>query len=1132
MILGSISKSHAALIMPAFGPSSATFLSRMVTISYTLRRLPKWREGFTTPSYHTLSNKATMIEQLHASAGSGKTYRLTRRFLSLLMLSGSPAPACGPVPGQGYGPESILAITFTNKAAAEMKERVLTALKSLALGLPDPDFTSRADRDTARAWLERTLKHFQTLNIRTIDSLLNQLARLFALELGLPPDFETSLDEDMVFEALFDAVTAETPGVEHGLAALTDRMTDALTLIDGSEGFWLAGRVETRLREVFAHLLESGPAVHCDEAALHAEAQAMSAALTASAQAVRDGVKACGARPVANFATLLDTLCQSVSLKNVPESVYARKASIDECLAKDSRHLSSPGLEALYQAFAADYARARSRGPLLARALSWLPFLEFGGLLMGAFEAYRRDKAVALLSQLPGDVARLLAETGGVSEAFCRLGSRLNHLLIDEFQDTSRSQWAVLSQLAQECLSKAGSLFYVGDVKQAIYGWRGGEAGLFAAAAREPELAAICPDPQVDTLDRNWRSAPEIVAFNNRFFSTLESPEASRLVAETLMPDAPETAREALGESLRRAFAGVSQELPPGSEGSGGFVSVSRLEGETPAQYLEQAREALAELFRKDLLGRRDPSEIAVLTRTNREAALAAEWLVDLDIPVVTENSLRLADHPVIRGAVSFLAFLDYPPDNMALWGFLSCRELFGRSQGVSSQALSDWLAAQSKGALYRKFQRDFPEAWQRLVEPFLKGGGPAGPYDLVQELFAACRVFEAYPNDEVFLRRFLELIHNAETQGFGSLSSFLEFWRERGREEKIPQPEDSRAVRVLTIHKAKGLEFPVAVAPFHLFPARRPSGLARTGDRGDGNGESLTAPMCRELGEAYHRQAAKDFFEQVNLLYVAWTRPEEELHLFLPARSKLVNRFPLARAVELMFQGAGVALDESGATLGHRPPSQAELPEMVVPPSVRPEGAPATDLAEPLSASPPLEWLPGLKIARRELGDPSERLRLSERKRGIVLHKVLEILEPGGPVPGAVRRAMAACGVPAEADDGSVARELAEGLEWLAAQEFFPQCQHLGLREVELLDEDGRVHRPDLLAFTPTQVLVLDYKTGREDPAHHDQLRRYLDLAARLPQAAGLPLRGIIAYVDLRTVREVSHEVPHGAAL
>jgi len=1107
-----------------------------------------------------------MIEQLHASAGSGKTYRLTRRFLHLLMQSGNPAPACGPVPGQGYGPESILAITFTNKAAAEMKERVLLSLKSLALGLPDPDFTGPEAKIKARSWLERTLRHFQTLNIRTIDSLLNQLARLFALELGLAPDFETSLDEDQVFEALYDAVTGQMaaptqaschggcageaqpdqPGqgdaslysessipsgqgeeIQKGLSgdhadraalsveALMGRMTDALTVIDGVEGFWLAKRLEKRLREVFTYLLDAGEAPACDAQAMHLEMEALRAALVASAQTMAESLAPAGVKPMSNFSSLLATLGGLTTLNAVPESVYARKASLEECVLAGSRAAVTPGLENLYDTLREDYRRARTRGRILAKALAWQPFIEFGALLLEAFDAHRRDKAVALLSQLPGSVAHLLAESGGVPEAYCRLGSRLNHLLIDEFQDTSLSQWDVLSQLAQECLSKSGSLFYVGDVKQAIYSWRGGEAELFEAAARQPELALICPEPNREHLGRNWRSAPEIVNFNNRVFSCLESEQNSRMVSLALLPDAPESVQAALQNAMTASFAGVSQDVPPGREEAGGLVKITRLPGDSSDTHEDSVREALAALFEDDLLKRRAPSEIAVLTRTNDEAAKAAEWLVDLEIPVVTENSLRLAEHPVVRGAVSFLAFLDYPPDNLALWGFLSCRELFCRSQKISPQALTDWLTTQGRGPLYRKFQADFPDAWQRLVEPFLKGGGPASPYDLVQELFTACGVFEAYPGDEVFLRRFLELVHNAETQGFGSLSSFLEFWRDKGHKEKIPQPENAGAVRVLTIHKAKGLEFPVAVIPFNLHPFRQPGGLTRIQSSGDPESQELTAPLCKELGEVFHRQAAKSLLEQINLLYVAWTRPEEELHIFLPGTDKLVNRTPLAKATQLLLSAAGFSPDEPETVLGKRPPSQAELVTARGPAHQPPEPGP---LPEPLGASAPLDWLPGLKIARRELGDPLERLRLTERKRGIVLHKALEILKPGGDALSAVLQAMAANGLA----DEDAALELAEGLEWLAAQEFFPQCQQRGLREAELLDADGKIHRPDLMAFTGQEALVLDYKTGREDPSHHEQLRRYLRLVQELPQAEGLPARGLIAYLDLKSLREV----------
>lgn len=1051
-----------------------------------------------------------MIEQLHASAGSGKTYRLARRLLRLLMHSGSPASACGPVPGEGYGPESILAITFTNKAATEMKERVLGALKSVAMGLPDPDFSTPAERAKARAWLERTLRHFQTLNIRTIDSLLNQLARLFALELGLPPGFETTLDEDVVFADLHDAVMGRSAGPDPQLDGLVARMGEALTRIEGASGFWLAPRVEERLRKVFGRLLVQGPPPECDPAGLREELESLTGALRDCAMELRQALTAAGARPASNFGVFLDNLVKLPGLGTPPDSAFASKGSIEDCLLKDSKRLATPHLEELYARLREHCHQAKTRGPLLAKALSWQPFLEFGALLLEAFETYRRDKALALLSQLPGDVARLLAESGGVPEAYCRLGSRLNHLLIDEFQDTSLSQWEVLSRLAQECLAKGGSLFYVGDVKQAIYGWRGGQAALFEAASRDPELSVLAPVRR-ESLGSNWRSAPEIVTFNNRVFTALTSEETARLVSMALLNNAPADVQEELACELRASFDHCAQETAPGSEGAQGFVTLTRLPGDSAPAHDEAVRQALQDLFAKDLLKRRAPHEIAVLTRTNADAAKAAQWLVDMDIPVVTENSLRLAEHPVVRGAVSFLAFLDYPPDNMALWGFLSCRELFGRSQHVSSQLLSDWLAAQGPGPLSGKFRKDFPEPWQRLMEPFLRGAGPASPYDLVRELFEACGVFEAYPGDEVFLRRFLELVHNAETQGCGSLSSFLEFWNAKGGEEKIPQPEDARAVRVLTIHKAKGLEFPVAVAPFHAYGFRAPEGFVETRS---GNGGFLT-PLCKEAGGEYHRQCARTLLEQINLLYVAWTRPEEELHIFMPSSPRLVNTSPLAKAAGIMLQAAGVDPAGTGAVFGSRPPSQAELVSV---PEAQADKAPPSPPPFPLSAKPPLEWLPGLKIARSALEDPAARTGLGERRRGIVLHKALEGFRPGDDALPAVMRAMAAEGF----GDDDMALELALGLEWLAGQDFFRRCLDEGLPEAEIMDEDGSVHRPDLIAFLPGETVVLDYKTGREDPAHHEQVRRYLRLVAALPRTGGRPVRGLLAYVDLKTAREV----------
>ena len=1034
----------------------------------------------------------------------------------MLLGSESSPGACGAIAGHGFGPESILAITFTNKASAEMKERVFRDLKSLALGLPDPDFQAPAGRAKALALLESTLRHYQILNIRTIDSLLVQLAMLFALELDLPPGFATSLDMHTVFETLYDALIQEMadPQASPGLCGLIEEMTGALAAIEGSSGFWLGPRVEARLREVFAFLITQADLHVPDASQARQEYDCLRLDLKNAALALKRSLAFAQAVPAASFSTCLEALSSLGTLQKLPGSAYLAKTCIADCLVKASKAKTSPELDRQYHELLGAYVRAASQGTVLAKALAWHPFLAFGALLAQAFRTYRMEHGLALLSELPGHVARVLQESGGVSEAFCRMGSRLTHLLIDEFQDTSVSQWGVLSQLALEGLSKGGSLFYVGDVKQAIYSWRGGNAELFHSAARDPELTRVCPQAHRETLSVNWRSAPQIIDFNNTVFSGLENGGLRAQVVDSLIPDGSATAKQWLSDRLVGSYGDAAQQPRPGLDAHSGLVRIQAVAGETADEHRAAVHQALEDLIVRDVLTRRAPQEVAVLTRSNAEASLAAMWLTDAGVPVVTENSLLLAAHPVVRGAVSFLAFLDFPPDDMALWGFISCRELFGRSQGIAQQALTDWLTAQPKGQpLYRLFRRDFPEAWERLIEPFLKAAGPASPYDLAHELFAACRVFEAYPQDEAFLRRFLECVHTAETGGHGSLSAFLDFWRDKGVEEKIPQPEDAMAVRIMTIHKAKGLQFPVTILPFVQFGAKFQGGLTPMAG-------GFAAPLCKEMGEVYHMHAAQSMLEQVNLLYVAWTRPEEELHIFLPSEQKLMSRSPVAKATAALLSHAGIE-PEKGCVRGQAPPRQARLVPLpqAGQPGEHPEGTAPPSPEAPLRAGMPLDWLPGLKIVRPPLDPFDARVLANERKRGEVLHKALEILDNAGDALSVVLQAMAACNYA----DEDAATDLAHGIEWLAAQEFFPQCRALGLREAELLDEHGMVHRPDLLAFTATSVLVLDYKTGREDPAHHDQVRRYMRLASLLPQAHDLPVRGLIAYLDHRLVREVA---------
>jgi len=937
-------------------------------------------------------------------------------------------------------------------------------------------------------------------------------------------------------------------------------MTDALIqpVDDPQKGgsFWLERTLKARLYTVFQHQLErkaTGHAVPADPLLLGEQAAAQKSALLKSARELSQALAPAGIKPQSHFEKFLSALLNG----RTPDSVFAHKASLEECVLKNSKQLVTPALEERYLELRRACRNAKALLPVLDLARAWHPFLEFGALLSEAFQTWRREKGMALLRELPSRVARTLRDSGGVPEAFCRLGAGLHHLLIDEFQDTSASQWDVLFEIALECLSKHGSLVYVGDVKQAVYSWRGGEPALFLRAALQIERS------RVDTVEReslpdNWRSAPAIVAFNNAAFGSLTDKAHLTLAARALMPkDAPEAMLEFLQEELGHAFADVRQNVG-GSEsqknGPEGFVSVQRL---TPGDdFKESVRKAFTDLFDQNLLKRRKPQDIAVLTRTNNEAGVVAKWLTDMNQPVLTENSLSLAEHPVVRGAIAFLSFLDYPPDDMAFWEFISCADLFLGPQRMDYEDLVDWLLAAEPGEpLYRRFRRDYPEVWQRFFEPFLKGADPAGPYDLILELFCVCRVFDrpVSERDDAFLRPFLELIHRAETAGQISLSAFLEFWRNKGREGKIPQPDKAQAVRVLTVHKAKGLQFPVVVVPFQTSPKKRGTTLITLPDP-EGllpspvtlpEGETLTLPLAKALGNAYFQQTAKERQEELNLLYVAWTRPEEELYLMLPEPGS-PKEPPIAAAAAVLLQAAGMDADAPSATFGEPPAfpeppagddsgepakpnaseeASAESPELGSPDEKiaatlpKPVRSPDAQPLPALGAKPPLDWLPGLKILRPELADPSNRAHEDERTRGIVAHRALQLFIPGDDSLGAVKRAMALCNV---RDDDAMAHGLAAGLQWLAGQDFFSLCHSLGLREMDLIDQDGRVHRPDLLAFTPDETIVVDYKTGQEEPAHHEQVRRYLRLANALPPGKGRTLRGLIAYLDLHRVRDV----------
>lgn len=1045
------------------------------------------------------------LRQVKASAGSGKTYSLTGRFLELMEKAGDRRniPSCDRQPVKGYSWPEILAVTFTNKAAAEMKERVVKALKLAALDLDEDGQKAALSPRQAGQALNSVLRRYHQLNIRTIDSLLNLILRLFALDMKMAPDFDLVFDENELYEPVFDRFINKCEAGEKIEGELFGQALKTLIEYDGADGFWLRDKFKKNIFNLLNHLdaLEGN---FCTDQKQMRDLLARS--LAPYQKAVDALLKHINDQKLAADKRFLNALSKNRSLDifDAPfSSAYFNRATLASCMNKASKDAITNKGEALFERFKELHAGHERIQALLSGAHSLAPGLLIAKGLLKELKRYQRKHGLILGKTLSSLVRERLSNDFAVPDAFCRMGGRLYHLLIDEFQDTGRDQWKAVTPLAEECLAKGGSLFCVGDVKQAIYGWRGGESELFDRIMTQSGLAEVAAARESHILKCNWRSSAEVVEFNNDFFGKLEDQASALDLAEVLLSGAPAEEMQALAHELTHNYEQVRQALPDNHDAAPGYVRLERIPGGDAEAVRMQSLDRMEGLM-EQVLTRRRPGEVAVLVRSHEHAALVCERLVDMNLPVITENSLLLSRHPAIRQLAAFMAWLDYPQDNLAFMEFLTGPDFMAEA-GLNRDELHGWLVSQSKSInLSKQFSEDFPEIWQRLINPFYAKSGLMTPYDLVREMVSCLRLLERDPQAGLYVLRFLEVVHLAEEKGRGSLSTFLEFWKDKGGDEKVPLPENVDAIRIMTIHKAKGLEFPVVIIPFHNWLAPTEASLSAVSL----NGQTFLTKTRKALGAEYYEKRRKDLCEQLNLLYVAWTRPREELYGIFPEKGGRSGVGPVVKTMSLLLD-----LDQdTGLSEGGRMPSPGK-------PRPEPEKASPKDL--PLQKALPefMGWLPRLRVFRHALEDYSQ----EQRMRGEAAHKALELLKVTDDDKADAHRAAALAldMFPALPNPDETMREINEMLVWTMSLPGMKKMLAKGRSEPEMLDADGGVHRADHLYSKPGKSVVLEYKTGEPSPVHRTQVKGYLNLLKEIREP-GHDLSGLVIYLDRRETLEV----------
>ena len=1037
-----------------------------------------------------------------ASAGSGKTHALSLWYVQLLLSEVIRKKSPNDL-------RNILAITFTRNAAREMKSRILAWLKDLYFEEKKKTAEVRSLVSPAKAGtlsekaallLDDILSRYTDFQVETIDSFMAAVFKASALDLGVPPHFEILLDNSKLLEYAFSRYLRRvTPRSSDGEAFLKiAELISASQKTDDAFAWDPTSLVLEKMTKLQAALSSQTKAL--DLADLAEARREVEERIGTSAVEIGRLIEESGLE-LNMRSTLLGRLQSAVqkgrfvdllnaSFRTIP---VKKPRSAGQTAAYERVEGQWRRLEALAREYQVIHARQYFRPYLLA-------FHSFAETL----ETVKRRQEVVFIEDIPKRLSSYI-EAGIVPDIYFRLGDRVFHYLIDEFQDTSPIQWANLRPLIENSLALNGSLFVVGDTKQAIYGFR--EADFRIMRALESGQDGF-PSAQalVKELKTNYRSLEEILAFVQDLF------------LKKLPRDVTYGEKGALS-----GLTDFDQEVKKEHCGQG-FVTFTLLEkkktGEEEGRTVDIEEEAADEPPEKGVIQERIRelrqrgyaySDIAILTYKNESVVNISSWLNEADppIPFIPYSSLDIRTRKVTLEIVALLKFLDSPPDELAFVEFL-LSSVFGRKLEHDGRPADrqTWhrfiFQARQRGErpLYVTFRNHYPAIWEATFERLFRLVGYYPLYDLTALAYATFDVFRLFPQEEATLAKFLETIKDFEAAGKNDLREFLELASQRETPDPgwtIEVPLDIDAVRVMSIHKAKGLQFPVVL-------------LLQYGQRFipldfylDLQGESVRVlKLNQQLAEAdprfrqvYDEERERSDVDRLNTLYVALTRAMAELHIIGVRSLSRTPAFPFS------------LLDESIPPQRGRPLIPERRPE----PSVdRESGLRFVGLWE----APPL--------TRAELTFENVR-------RGIFLHDLLAkviFLEKGweARLSEMIRQGDRAVADRASEAEGTLTRFLSQS----SLRAYFERKEERSvLTEFNICDASGRLYRLDRLVVDPDWVTVLDFKTG--DPADPEagqlwdednraQMRLYLRIVADI--FPGRRARGILAYVDRGTWEEL----------
>ncbi|MEN9919827.1 MAG: hypothetical protein RL662_2263 [Bacteroidota bacterium] len=1080
-----------------------------------------------------LSDKEQLIVY-KASAGSGKTHQLTEEYLLLLFKT-------------PFAYKHILAVTFTNKATEEMKSRIIKELAYLASDKKSEHLKKlceaynkpqEAIQAQARQILTTILHDYSAFSISTIDRFFQQTMRSFTREIGLGGGYNVELDKDKVLRLAIDSMLydLEQSGNEQLLDWLI-RFSEEK--IEGGETWNIRNDIHALSSEIFKESYkESSDEIQQDisnKELLNEYKQTLLQIIREFeqtskqiAQKALHIVSRLGLHPEDFKGGSRSTFISFVKWYNgeIKEPTDTFRKTADNIANWYTKTTASELKSKIEQSY--------TEG-LNDCVVSILAHYDNSYMYQTAYEINRYFFALGILGDVDKKIREYAAENNvmlisdttelltkiiqGADSPFIyeKVGTRIENYMIDEFQDTSGMQWANFLPLVKDSVSAGNKNLIVGDVKQSIYRWRNSDWKLL--------------DEQIDldfknnairhqSLTNNWRSCKHVIDFNNAIF------ESSSILLQQLFNDSTSnTATSANFDSftnrIRRAYADSYQYIPDKKRETieDGHVKIEFIDTEEHTDWKQHALQQLPHTIEQLQDSGYSLKDIAILVRTKREGAEVANILLEYKglhsdssykYDIISDEALFIRNSKSIKFIISLLHYLRNPFDRtlqaLAIYEYYKFKDNLVAEEAIRSHFSLD---------------HNFPEAIRQELNRIKE----LPLYEMVEEIFNLFN--EALDkNENIYIQAFLDTILDFTIKRVSDLDSFLVWWEESGQNQTIYTPDGQDAIRIMTIHKSKGLEFKAVLIPFcnweidHKMPVIlwckpqiQPFDLLKL----------VPVKYSQKLSNTlfayeYYNEKLHAFIDNLNILYVAFTRAVKDLIIFTPKPKetpKNINSIssllwaciyhPLADTANKTFIKLDASLNgdnntfELGNSVLQYPQEMATIQK--------------NELKVDAIKSTPFDDRLKLKLNNKYFFSDK-----GQREYGTLMHEIVSKIKSLDEMED-VLETYKLGGYINQQEQLKLAELLHQYLSNPQLSEWYSN-KYKVLNEIQILQPNGIFIRPDRVMIGKDEVIVIDYKFGeKEEKKHQKQVKNYM---AQISKMGYTHIKGYVCYISLGTIIEI----------